>query len=535
MKRALLLRDVHTDVDSDAALHGAQRKRVKQSAVSIADEPPRRCLRATAQLPPHQLVLAPMVGGSELPFRLLARRYNAQLCYTPMLYSARFVEDAEYRTSQLRGDDACADAPLVVHFCGNDPDVLVAAGRLAAKRRGVVAVDLNLGCPQRVAHAGNFGSYLCATQAGRDTALRCVAAMARHLPVPVFAKIRLLDEGVDDTVAFCRQLRDAGAALLAVHARYRGSPTRRRDGPADLDAVKTIKAALPDMPVLSNGNVRDAKDLLAALATTGADGVMSAEGALDDPALFARAAMLSAKRRRKLRKVLKTAQEGTPAHAELRAKLRATPKLPALDVDAPPDKLALAAEYMHLAQEHGEGGPATMTSARFHVRRMCRDQLAERRLGPLLDAATDMAHIAAIVHACAGDAESHSHALAELSRIAAWERCNARRRAEFMGRMKRKARREGKPDDFYLSSGSTPPTQADVAALRDMAATQRLSWWNARFGQHCMALHAEGVCARARSEYGCAYLHVPATPAGAAEPLASAPSWLRENGRVGSH
>ena len=472
-----------------------------------------------------------MVGGSELPFRLLSRRYGAQLCYTPMLYSSRFVESEAYRREQLRAHPYGADAPLVVHFCGNDPDVLVAAGRLAAKRAGVVAVDLNLGCPQRVAHAGNFGSYLCATEAGRTTALRCVAAMARHVPVPVFVKIRLLDEGVPDTVAFCSQLREAGAALLAVHARYRGSPTRRRDGPADLEAVRAIKAALPDMPILSNGNIRDARDLLAALKATGADGIMSAEGALDDPALFARAAALSAQRRKKLRKEIKAA----PEDAKLQKKLAKMPFLPFLqmcssDAAELPDRPTLALEYLQLAREHSDGGPAAVASARFHVRRMCREQLTERaHLGPLLEAATALGQVEAVVRACVSDAPgADAAALAELTRAAACEKRNAEKRKEFVGRMQRKAKREGHPEDHYLRTGSVPPTASDVAALRGMEADKRMAWWADRFGQHCLALHAEGVCARAVSDFGCAYLHVPATPDGAAEPLGT-PSWLAEN------
>ena len=477
-------------------------------------------------MPPHTLVLAPMVGGSELPFRLLARHYGAQLCYTPMLYSGRFVESTAYRSEQLQCDAGGADTPLVVHFCGNDPDVLVAAGRLAAQRAGVVAVDLNLGCPQRIAHAGNFGSYLCATEAGRTTALRCVAAMARQVPVPVFVKIRLLDEGLDETVAFCTQLRDAGAALLAVHARYRGSPTRRRDGPADLEAVRAIKAALPDMPILSNGNIRDERDLLAALRMTRADGVMSAEGALDDPAIFARAAALNAARRKKLRQEIKAA----PEDCKLQKKLAKMPRLPA-SAEALPDRPALALEYLQLARQHSDGGPGAVASSRFHVRRMCREQLAGRpHLGPLLEAATQLGQVEAVVRACVSDAPgADAAALAELARAAACEKRNRERRKEFVGRMQRKAKREGHPLDHYLSTGSVPPTASDVAALRRMEPDKRLAWWAAKFGQHCLVLHSDGVCPRANSDFGCAYLHVPAAPDGAAEPLGAAPSWLCEN------
>ena len=117
--------------------------------------------------------------------------------------------------------------------------------------------------------------------------LRIIETLAKSLAVPVFADSPL-DEGVDATVAFARQLESAGCALLAVHGRYRGSPMHRRDGPAHLDRVREIKRAL-SIPVITNGNVRDAPGLLEALAFTGCDGVMSAEGALDDPAIFAKA------------------------------------------------------------------------------------------------------------------------------------------------------------------------------------------------------------------------------------------------------
>jgi tRNA-dihydrouridine synthase 1 len=522
-------RDGDTEAVDVKAAKKARRKAERAAAAAAAVSPARSPTPAR-ELPPHQLVLAPMVGGSELPFRLLARRYGAQLCYSPMIYSTRFVNDAAYRAAELRS--APGDAPLVLHFCGNDPATLLAAARLAAPH--CVAVDLNLGCPQRVAHSGNFGAHLCATAEGRATALRCVRALATGgLSVPVFAKIRLLDDAAD-TLAFATSLREAGAALLAVHARYRGSATRRRDGPAHLDKVREIRDALPDVPILSNGNVRDAADVLAALRATGADGVMSAEGALDDPGLFARAAALATKQRKRLRKQLRAAPEAEqPA---LAAALAAAPRLreasPAQEAP-PPGRCELALEYLALATEHA-GGPSDVAVARFHVRRMCRDALAACALGPQLEAATSLQQLAAIARRCAAHAAgapasaADDAALAALGAAAARAKRNAARRAEFKGRMQRKAKREGKPLDHYTSQGAAVPTTADVAALRALPEAQRLPWWAARFGQHCLALHADGRCGRAESDLGCAYLHTPATDAAAAEALEAAPSWLLE-------
>ena len=78
--------------------------------------------------------------------------------------------------------------------------------------------------------------------------------------------------------------------MIAVHGRYRGTATRRREGAAHLNQIAEIKAALGDFPVLANGNVITTNDVSANLEATGADGIMSAEGILDNPALFLPAA-----------------------------------------------------------------------------------------------------------------------------------------------------------------------------------------------------------------------------------------------------
>ena len=86
-----------------------------------------------------------------------------------------------------------------------------------------------------------------------------VKAASEAVKIPIFVKIRLLDT-VEETADLCHQLREAGASLIAIHARYRASWERTgpgaRDGPAHLDQVKIIKSQFPDFPIISNGNVR---------------------------------------------------------------------------------------------------------------------------------------------------------------------------------------------------------------------------------------------------------------------------------------
>jgi len=234
---------------------------------------------------PVQYILAPMVGASELAFRLLCRRYGAQLAYTPMMSAGKFATDEAYRTAEFQ---TCpADRPLVCHFSANHPTEFAKAVQVAAPFCD--AIDLNLGCPQRTAYVGHFGSYLLSPE-DRQLVLQIIKAGSEASDRPIFCKIRLLDT-LDDTIQLCRQLRDAGASLIAIHARYRATWERKgpgaRDGPALLDQVTAIKEALEDsIPIIANGNVITFSDVERNLKMTKADGIMSAEGILDNPALF---------------------------------------------------------------------------------------------------------------------------------------------------------------------------------------------------------------------------------------------------------
>ncbi|CAB4066444.1 DUS1 [Lepeophtheirus salmonis] len=226
-------------------------------------------------------ILAPMVDASELAWRLLARRYGTQLCYTPMWHSGVFVRDERYRRDALQ---TCPeDRPLIVQFCANDPETFRKAVELALKMlpNGFDAIDLNLGCPQIIAKRGHFGSFL---QDEWVLISKLIHAVSDNFDIPITCKIRVFENDTPKTIQYAKMMADAGCKLLTVHGRHRDQKGALT-GVANWEMVKAVVDAL-DIPVVSNGNVRYLDDVEDCIKQTGARGVMSAEGHLTNPALF---------------------------------------------------------------------------------------------------------------------------------------------------------------------------------------------------------------------------------------------------------
>lgn len=295
-------------------------------------------------------VCAPMVQQSELAFRLLCRRHGVDVAYTPMLYAKHFGADDRhglaYRRDNWDGGDAREEAAnLVVQFATDDCERLVSAARwVEASGASVAAVDLNFGCPQRIARKGNYGAFLltrpelCADLVGS-------VARAPDVSLAVTAKIRLLPD-MRDTLDLVLRLQDAGASALTVHGRTR-EQNKALSGAADWDAIAEVVAAV-DVPVVANGGVGSYADALALAEHTGAAGVMSSEALLEDPALFS---------------------GGAGVHGML-AGGSLSPAAQAFR------QLDLATEYMDLADEVGVTSPAPNSVIKGHLFKMLHRLLA---------------------------------------------------------------------------------------------------------------------------------------------------------------
>ena len=232
---------------------------------------------------------------------------SSMLAYSPMFHARLFVESQKYRDSHLEptrdplpaqpaptdSDGPAAEAkpfldgnpaidrPLFVQFCANDPKHLLDAATIAAPYCD--AVDLNLGCPQGIARKGHYGAFL---QEDQELVYNMIHTLHENLSIPVTAKIRVLDTK-EATLAYAQNVLRAGASILTVHGRRR-EQKGHITGVADWEMIRFLRDNLPPETVLfANGNVLQHGDLERSLAATGADGVMSAEGNLSDPALFA--------------------------------------------------------------------------------------------------------------------------------------------------------------------------------------------------------------------------------------------------------
>lgn len=227
------------------------------------------------------------------------------LAYTPMIHSRMFTETPKFRDHHLQPtrsglatppkDDLekspadlyldghpKIDRPLFVQFCANDPDELLQAARYVEPFCD--AIDLNLGCPQGIAKRGNYGAFL---QEDWDLIYKLINKLHLNLDIPVTAKMRIL-ESKEKTLEYAQMILSAGASVITVHGRHRDQKGHKT-GLADWSVLRYLRERLPpDTVIFANGNILRHEDIYRCLEETRADGVMSAEGNLHDPSIFAK-------------------------------------------------------------------------------------------------------------------------------------------------------------------------------------------------------------------------------------------------------
>ena len=226
----------------------------------------------------RNLLLAPMAGVTNLPFRLIARQAGAALVFTETVSAKGLTREGS--KSWRLVDSSPREAPLAYQLFGCEPDVLGQATRLLAER-GAEFIDLNLGCPVRKFIRHGAGSALLQHPPRVGPIVR---AMRRALPAGVLSvKMRLGWDADSITAPQVAQIAEAeGADFLSVHGRTRAQLYR---GAADRAQIRSVVEAT-GIPVFANGDVTEPQDALDMLAETGAAGVMIGRGALRNPWLF---------------------------------------------------------------------------------------------------------------------------------------------------------------------------------------------------------------------------------------------------------
>ncbi len=236
------------------------------------------CLGPLRVWPP--VVLAPMAGVTNAPFRSVCRRFGAGL-YVSEMITARALVEGNRRTLRLAGF-APDENPRSLQLYGVDPHYLgKAVAQLAGEGR-VDHVDLNFGCPVRKVTRRGGGA---AIPLKPNLLRKLVRAAVRHAgPVPVSLKLRI---GIDEHLSTFRQAgriaEEEGCAMVALHAR---TAAQLYDGAARWEAIAELKAAVRSIPVLGNGDIWEAQDALRMMRSTGCDGVVVGRGCLGRPWLF---------------------------------------------------------------------------------------------------------------------------------------------------------------------------------------------------------------------------------------------------------
>ena len=229
-----------------------------------------------------RVLLAPMAGVTDPPFRALCAEFGAALTCAEMLSADQSLWQTEKSRRRMTGASlavGAAPALRAVQLAGSDPRQLALAAR-AQVDQGAQLIDLNLGCPAKKVCSRLCGSALLADE---PLVERILDALVRAVATPVTVKMRTgPDPQLRNAVRIAQLAEDCGVAALAIHGRTRAE---RFTGSAEYATIREVKAAV-GIPVFANGDIATATQAQAVLAATGADGVMIGRAALGAPWIF---------------------------------------------------------------------------------------------------------------------------------------------------------------------------------------------------------------------------------------------------------
>ncbi len=224
------------------------------------------------------LVLAPMADVSNLPFRLLCKKYGASLVYSEMISSEAIVR--QNQKTMTRGFTCMEERPLGIQLLGSNADSLVSSAHIITERYLPEIIDVNLGCPAQNIIKNECGAALLEKP---EVIREIIERLSDSLDVPLTAKIRI-SRSLDRTLKIARIIEKSGADALIVHER---TQKQSYSGKSNHEFIKNIKREL-SIPVIANGDIIDEKTAKHVLEYTQCDGLMIGRAAIGNPYIFQR-------------------------------------------------------------------------------------------------------------------------------------------------------------------------------------------------------------------------------------------------------